>query len=103
MCDLGYLRTPYRTPEGGIGYRCPAEPVADYVAKQGPAEDTPGRRCLCNGLLATVGLGQHRRDGYVEPPLVTLGQDLGFLPHLLSPGASGYSAKEVIEYLLSDG
>lgn len=103
LCDLGYLRTPYRTDQGGIGYRCPAEPVADYVAKGGSIEDTVGRHCLCNGLVATVGLGQRRRDGYREPPLVTLGQDLGFLPHLLPPGAAGYSAVDVIDYLLSTG
>ncbi len=101
LCDLGYLRSPYRTPQGGIGYRCPAEPVADYAAKQGAAEDTTGRRCLCNGLVATVGLGQYRRDGYQEATLVTLGQDLEFLPDLLPPGATGYSATDVLDYLLS--
>ena len=27
LCDLSYLRTPYRTAFGGIGYRCPGEPA----------------------------------------------------------------------------
>ena len=31
-CDLGYLTTPYRKTNGTVGYRCPAEPVVDYVA-----------------------------------------------------------------------
>lgn len=101
-CDLGYLRTPYTTERGRIGYRCPAEPVAEYVAKGGAAEDAQHRRCLCNGLLATIGLGQHRGDGYREPPLVTLGQQLDFLQHLLPTGASGYSAAQVIDYLLEE-
>src|SRR5664280_982602 len=35
VCDLGYLREPYTSSEGNIGYRCAAEPVANYVAKGG--------------------------------------------------------------------
>ncbi|MFG3422569.1 nitronate monooxygenase [Micromonospora sp. NPDC049460] len=98
-CDLGYLRTPYRRPDGRVGYRCPAEPVDEYVRKGGSVDDTVGSRCLCNGLVATVGLGQRRPDGYVEPPLVTLGQDLAFLPHLTRRG-DDYTAADVIAYLL---
>lgn len=98
-CDMGYLRTPYRRADGGVGYRCPAEPVEDYVRKGGAVEDTVGSRCLCNGLAATVGLGQRRPDGYQEPPLVTLGQDLAFLPHLIRHD-DDYSAADVIAYLL---
>jgi NAD(P)H-dependent flavin oxidoreductase YrpB (nitropropane dioxygenase family) len=97
MCDLGYLRTPYRRPEGGVGFRCPAEPVGEYVRKGGLAEDTEGSRCLCNGLVATIGLPQRRPGEYTEPPLVTLGQDLGFLPYL----RAGYTAADVVDYLLS--
>ena len=37
VCDLGYLRQAYRTEDGTVGYRCAAEPVADYVAKGGDA------------------------------------------------------------------
>lgn len=98
-CDLGYLRTPYRRANGEVGYRCPAEPVDEYVRKGGSIEDTVDSRCLCNGLVATVGLGQRRPSGYVEPPLVTLGQDLAFLPHLTRHGAD-YAAEDVIAYLL---
>lgn len=101
LCDLGYLRTAYRTARGRIGYRCPAEPVEEYVAKGGRIEDTVGRRCLCNALTTTVGLGQTRADGYAEPPLVTLGKDLGFLRLLMRPGADGYSAADVVDHLLA--
>lgn len=99
VCDLGYLRTPYRTPTGAIGYRCPAEPEAAYLRKGGEATATEGRLCLCNGLLATVGLGQRRPDGSTEPPVLTLGQDLDFLSEL-SPEGAPYSAVDVVRWLI---
>ena len=46
------------------------------MRKGGTVEDTVGRACLCNSLTANVELGQTRRDGYVEKPMVTLGADL---------------------------
>ncbi|MGW8776837.1 nitronate monooxygenase [Streptomyces sp. NPDC055796] len=97
VCDLGFLRTPVRGPRGLL-YRCAAEPVAAYVRKGGDAADTQGRRCLCNGLLATIGLAQRRPGGRAEPPLVTIGKDLSFLPRL-SPDASPYSAADVVRWL----
>ena len=71
LCDIGYLRHLYKLPDGSLGYRCPAEPVDQYVKKGGAIEDTVGRMCLCNNLGAAAGFPQQRRDGYVEPPLVT--------------------------------
>lgn len=99
VCDLGYLRSPYRKPNGRVGYRCPSEPVNDYLRKGGQLEDTVGRLCLCNGLIATIGLGQRRDDGTAEAPVVTLGQDLSFLPALMRR-RSPYTARDVVEYLL---
>ncbi len=58
ICDAGVLREAYRTPEGKIAYRCPAEPENIYVAKGGELEDTVGRKCLCNCLLADIGMQQ---------------------------------------------
>lgn len=101
VCDLGYLRTAYRTPGGRIGYRCPAEPVDTYVAKGGAREETVGRKCLCNALMADIGLGQVRRGGEVERPLLTSGDELRSLGRLLR-GRSEYTAREVVEYLLGD-
>ncbi|MEU6996569.1 nitronate monooxygenase [Streptomyces sp. NPDC046465] len=98
VCDLGYLRTPYRTPTGTIGYRCPAEPEAAYRRKGGTPTDTEGRLCLCNGLLATAGLGQRHPHGRDEPPILTLGQDLAFLT-ALSPDGGPYGAREAVEWL----
>ena len=100
VCDLGYLRSAYRTPTGTLGYRCPAEPVETYVAKGGDAADAVGRRCLCNGLTANIGLPQ-RRDAGDELPLVTSGDDLASVLTLASATAD-YAAADVIRHLLAD-
>jgi nitronate monooxygenase len=101
VCDLGYLREPYVTPEGGMGYRCAAEPVATYVAKGGKIEETVGRKCLCNSLLANVGYPQLRNGAIVEPALVTIGDDLNTVAQFLAPGRESYSVADVVERLLS--
>lgn len=100
ICDLGYLRQPYRTADGKVGYRCPAEPIEDYVKKGGKIEDTVGRKCICNGLIATVGMGQVRK-GVAEPAIVTSGDDVVNVHLLLPPGRDSYSANDVLDYLLS--
>lgn len=100
LCDLGYLRTPYATGDGRVGYRCPAEPVEAYVRKGGDAADAAGRMCLCNALTAAVGLGQVRPDGYREAPLVTLGADLSGLRTLARQHPDGWTAAEVVQYLV---
>lgn len=99
-CDLGFLREPYYTPSGTIGYRCSAEPVACYVSKGGAEAATVGRKCLCNALLSNIGHAQIRRDGSVEPALVTLGDDLNTVARFLAPGAAEYRAADVIESIL---
>jgi nitronate monooxygenase len=100
ICDLGYLRTAYVDEAGTKGWRCPAEPVDDYVRKGGDIADTVGRKCLCNALMANVGLGQIKRDGSREPVLVTSGDDVADVARLLVGGRSSYSAKDVVTYLL---
>ncbi len=98
ICDLGYLRQLYAKGESKVGYRCPSEPERNFLAKGGTMEGTIGKRCLCNGLLATVGLGQIR-DGVSEPPIVTSGDDWAFLPHVTQGDDIDYGAADVIEYL----
>ncbi len=98
ICDLGYLRTAYHLPAGGIGYRCPAEPVEDFERKGGAVEETEGRRCLCNALMANVGFPQPRGDGEVEPVLITSGDDLAGMARFLG-GRDHYSAADVLAYL----
>jgi nitronate monooxygenase len=99
-CDLGYLRTAYRKADGSVDYRCPAEPVDQYVAKGGAIEDTVGRKCLCNSLLANIGQAQVRAGGALEPALITSGDDLARATRLAAQ-RGGYSAGDVIDYLLS--
>ncbi len=99
LCDLGYLRRPYVAGDR-IGYRCSAEPADVYVAKGGAPEDTEGRSCLCNGLTATIGLPQTRRDGYTEQPIVTLGQDLEGPARLLAQRGPGWSGAQAVEFLV---
>jgi len=99
-CDLGYLRQTYRKSDGTIGWRCPAEPVDDYVRKGGDEKNTHGRLCVCNALLATIGLGQVGADGSPEPPLVTSGDEVRNVARFLKPGAASYSAAEVIQAIL---
>jgi nitronate monooxygenase len=99
-CDLGYLRQPYLKPDGSVGYRCAAEPVEDYVRKGGRREDTLGRKCLCNGLTATIGLGQTLADGGVEPAIVTAGDAIRELRQFLSGGRLSYGAADVLRFIL---
>lgn len=102
ICDLGYLRTPYRRDDGTIGQRCPSEPIDAYLRKGGVVEDTEGRKCLCNGLMSSAGVPQIRPDGGAEPPLLTLGQDLEAVHALLEMFPDGWSAADVMQWLLSD-
>jgi NAD(P)H-dependent flavin oxidoreductase YrpB (nitropropane dioxygenase family) len=99
VCDLGYLRRPYRRPDGELGYRCPAEPVERFVAKGGDGAETAGRKCLCNALLADVGHGQTRPGRGQELPLVTGGDELARLPRALVERGE-FSAADVLAYLL---
>lgn len=99
VCDIGYLREPYVTPSGSIGYRCAAEPVADYVRKGGNIEDTEGRLCLCNGLLATIDEGEER-DGYDEPAILSSGDEIMQLKRFLHDDQTEYSATDVVKDLL---
>jgi NAD(P)H-dependent flavin oxidoreductase YrpB (nitropropane dioxygenase family) len=100
ICDLGYLRVAYLTPEGKVDYRCSGEPEANYVKKGGQLEDTIGRQCLCNALLSVIGHPQVRDDGDVEPPIVTSGDDLASIGSFLN-GRTRYAAADVVAYLLS--
>ncbi len=100
LCDLSYLRVPYEKEPGTLGYRCPAEPVHMYVRKGGDIADTVGRKCLCNGLTANVGLGQTRRDGYQEAAIATLGADLDGVTLMLSEFPDGWTAAQAVDFLL---
>lgn len=99
LCDLGYLRVPYERRPGTVGYRCAAEPVHPYLRKGGTLPDTVGRRCLCNALTTAIDLGQTRRDGYVEAPLVTLGAELDGPRAMLDRFPDGWTAADAMTWL----
>lgn len=98
VCDLGYLRSAHRLEDGHLVYRCAGEPVDSFVGKGGEEAETEGRQCLCNALLANIGLAQVRAGG-VEPPLLTSGNDLREMGGFLD-GRTRYTAAEVIDFLL---
>jgi nitronate monooxygenase len=102
ICDLGFLRRAYRRPDGTLGWRCQGEKVDAFVQKGGCEQDTVGRKCVCNGLMSTIGLGQVRGPGKCEPSLVTSGDDVRSVARFLpTTDAEGYSAHDVIQHLLS--
>jgi len=101
VCDLGYLREAYERPDGTLGWRCPAESPEAYVRKGGKPEDSVGRKCLCNGLLANIGLPQLRGGGACELPLVTFGVDTAGIDRVPRNGSRLYTVADVVAYLMS--
>jgi nitronate monooxygenase len=102
VCDLGFLRRIYKREDGAVGYRCPAEPASSWLAKGGAPDELEGRKCLCNGLMANLGFARERRGGYLEQPLLTVGDCFRQLKAFLCGIGESYSAKDVLEYLLRD-
>lgn len=103
LCDLSYLRTPVVDEQGKVRYICASEPDHKYLDKGGDAADLVDRLCLCNGLMAAVGLGQERSDGYVEAPLLTLGSSGAGVAAMLEHFPDGWSAADLVAMLLDDG
>lgn len=102
ICDVGFLRTAYKKDNGTLGFRCPGEPVEDYIRKGGNPEDTEGRKCLCNALASNVGAPQIHKSGYVEQPLITSGNALSRIGRFLKDGELTYSAKDVVDSIVGD-
>lgn len=110
VCDIGLLQQKGLSKPAADGsrrlfQRCPAAPVDGYLSKRGLAFNTQDRRCLCNGLLSTVGLGQvvsHNGEWKEEPAIVTLGNDLAGIRRLSRNGQSQYWARDVVNDLLGE-
>ncbi len=100
-CDLGYLRSPFQRPDGGIGYRCSGEPIKTYEFKGGSPVEAENVKCLCNALMANIGLGQVRWGTYREPALLTLGSDLSGAQELNRIHHGSWRCADVVEYLTS--
>jgi hypothetical protein len=83
--------------------RCAAGPIVGYTHKGGLERYTEERRCLCNGLLACVGLGQIRElqgEHLEEPAIVTLGNHLDGIRRLSRQGQIHYWAADVVADIL---
>jgi nitronate monooxygenase len=74
--------------------------VEQYLQKGGKVEDTIGRKCLCNGLVANIGFPQVQKSGYVEKVLVTSGNEIQHIAELVKSGEDSYCATAVIDYLI---
>lgn len=99
VCDLGYLSGAYQDILGRVKFRCAAEPIETFLAKGGRQEDTDGRVCLCNALMAAAGIPQHQSHGSVEVAIVTSGDVLEKINAVLPAKSDFYSARDVINYL----
>lgn len=99
ICNVGLLREPFKMIGGALGYRCPAESEYQYVRKGGEAGRAAEARCLCNALLANIGLGMKYASGYLEQPLLTVGERLESLRQLIRKVGMEYSAPDVIDFL----
>ena len=102
LCDLSYLRTPVVHADGKVQYVCASEPEHKYIDKGQDPADLVDRLCLCNGLMAAVGLGQERADGYHEAPLLTLGSSANEVHEMLERFPNGWTATDLIRTLLGD-
>jgi NAD(P)H-dependent flavin oxidoreductase YrpB (nitropropane dioxygenase family) len=108
ICDIGLLQQrgfnkPDEDGQRTIFQRCPAGPIDAYVKNRGLAHNTDERRCLCNGLLSCVGLGQVKEiHGEVveEPAIVTLGNHLDGVRRLSRQGQTRYHVQDVVDDIL---
>ncbi len=125
ICDLERLRHMGANRSGDVIMYCPSEPVEDYVRKRLQRRDTnalynntitsygrtaiifniiaetKGKKCLCNHLLSAAGKPQVRKWG-VEKAIVTIGDDVGFLPDLINSPYGFYFVDDALNYLTSE-
>ncbi len=108
VCDIGLLQQLglSKPDENGIRrlfQRCSAAPIEGYINKRGLMHNTKDRRCLCNGLLSAVGLGQVISNGdspKQEPAILTLGNHIDGIRRLSRSGQTRYWVRDVIEDIL---
>ena len=108
ICDIGMLQQvglskPDEHGERTLFRRCPAGPINTFLKNRGQQRNTDERRCLCNGLLACVGLGQVHEVGgecVEEPAIVTLGNHLDGVRRLSRQGQTHYHVEDVVADIL---
>lgn len=99
LCDVGWFREVYRRPDGSVGYRCPGEPMHHYLLKGGDATTAARQPCICNGVLAGLGLAQLQDGRELERALVPVGEDVRELRRFLKPGGVEFTAADVVKDL----
>lgn len=100
VCNVGHLVEAYQKDEGeggGIGFRCPSEPVDAFVRKGGTEASTEGKICLCNGLGAAAGV----INPEAEPFVATLGKDVAFYREIRTQEDGSYAAEDVVRAILA--
>jgi len=110
VCDLGLLQRRGFTKPAADGtrrlfQRCRAAPISDFCGKRGLERNTKDQRCLCNGLVSCVGLGQVvEQNGELveEPAIVTLGNHLDGIRRLSRHGQTPYWARDAVIDILGD-
>ena len=110
ICDIGMLQQrgfnkPDEHGQRTLFQRCPAGPIENFVKQRGLERNTDERRCLCNGLLACVGLGQVkeiRGELVEEPAIVTLGNHLENVRRLSRQGQTHYHVEDVVADILGE-
>ena len=108
ICDIGILQQrgfnkPDKHGQRTLFQRCPAGPIDPFVKKRGLERNTTERRCLCNGLLSCVGLGQVKKiqgELVEEPAIVTLGNHLDGVRRLSRQGQARYHVEDVVTDIL---
>jgi nitronate monooxygenase len=106
VCDIGLLQQRgFSKPDADgrrrLFQRCSAAPIEGFVKKRGLPHNTDSRRCLCNGLLSTVGLAQGT-NAKEEPAIVTLGNHLDSIRRLSHQGQYPYWVRDVVVDLLGE-
>ncbi len=108
ICDIGILQQrgfnkADASGERTLFQRCPAGPTTAFIKNRGLERNTAERRCLCNGLLSCVGLGQVkeiRGELVEEPAVVTLGNHLEGVRRLSRQGQVPYHVEDVVNDIL---
>ncbi len=108
ICDIGMLQQrgfnkPDEHGDRTLFQRCPSGPIETYMNKRGQEHNTDERRCLCNGLLSCVGLGQVKEihgELVEEPAIVTLGNNLDGVRRLSRQGQARYHVQDVVADIL---
>jgi nitronate monooxygenase len=110
VCDIGHLQQrglgkPAEDGSRQLFQRCQAAAVEDYLSKRGLPLNIESKRCLCNGLLSGIGLGQVVKvngEPVEEPAIVTLGNHLDGIRRLSRQGQSPYWVRDVLEEILGE-